>query len=422
MFYDITIGDVLTYDICAMNLLTGYESSGDEDEQSIQPIVPSYGTVKKIECTRVSTSSSSSSNSSALSLVDAAPKKKRAVIFSTLPIEIQNALTRGSTTQDSDSDDDLSSKQTAAPTYKAKFNGGGLMNLLPAPKNASTLLDKAHSIGSKSHLNVVHSKETVVRLPKKFDIDDIVATTSEKCDSDGEDGGIRLPAELSNLRGGSMFSLNSASNPAATLSKLAPSIGQYRSAFIAPNFSTQYEDKERFQTDQSIYSSSNSDNFSVASASTQLAAFNANNYESTSSGPSNQRTAEYELFDGAPDGDLRNSSIARKKRERDIEQQLLSGNIDAAQSMGVGMKEVGARNDWNAHAYTTQKQNEAELHRAFFAAKGGEKAIAPVTKQQGRKHQINSLVMLAAKTELALLNAKGERNLSKQETRGKYGW
>ncbi len=47
--------------------------------------------------------------------------------------------------------------------------------------------------------------------------------------------------------------------------------------------------------------------------------------------------------------------------------------------------------------------------------------IAP-SKTQNRKHQLNSLAMQAAQTELAMLDAKGSRMKSKSETQGKYGW
>ena len=218
-----------------------------------------------------------------------------------------------------------------------------------------------------------------------------------------------------------MFSLSSASIPPTNLPRQENvNSSSHSSAFVAPKHVPLHAADEvigNLETTTKNFPDSFRGSEFTTSSSAPLNAFSTNSYEQMRQNSSEKQTAP----DIAPET-YGNGSIARKRRERDIEQQLISGNLDAAQSMGGGMKEMRSNNDWNAHAYTAQKQNEAELHKAFFAGKGGEKAIAPVSKLQGRKHQINSLVMQAAKTELALLNAKGERNLSKQETRGKYGW
>ena len=81
-----------------MNLLGGYESSGDDEKQQSNHTKPTKQTL-----------SSSSSSSSAISypavdgkslqLGAVATKKRKATFFSSLPIEIQNALVRGSTSQ-----------------------------------------------------------------------------------------------------------------------------------------------------------------------------------------------------------------------------------------------------------------------------------------------------------------------------------
>ena len=109
-----------------MNLLTGYDSSGDEDEDVHVPEKKSL----PVKPTPVSSSSAVRANE----VSDAPMKKRRAVIFSTLPIEIQSALARGSTAQDSDSDDDTPA--VISSSIKSNSNrGGGLMSLLPPPKN-----------------------------------------------------------------------------------------------------------------------------------------------------------------------------------------------------------------------------------------------------------------------------------------------
>ena len=134
-----------------MNFLADYASDDDETNEEQRPAVvitkpPPSNTVSK----PVSSSSSSSSSSSGQNKRDdeGKPKKKQAIIFSALPMEIQNALTQGSSTLDSDSDDDnagikggpkIPSKTTSNGSARNPLGGTGLMSLLPAPKNAASL-------------------------------------------------------------------------------------------------------------------------------------------------------------------------------------------------------------------------------------------------------------------------------------------
>jgi hypothetical protein len=409
-----------------MNLLTGYSSSDEEPEDN-QPtkLISSH----ENPTNPAKVGSASSSSSSLLPTVVSNPitapvgsKKRKAIIFSTLPIEIQNALTRGSTAQDSDSDDEPAGIVQKSERVNKSFDSGCLMSLLPAPKNStSDLIKGASASSSRPQMKVQQRSASIVRaplVPVSVEQNEIAATNYNYDDDDSS--GI-LPFNIDSLRGGSMFSLSSATLPATNLPLQENSVtAAHGTAFVAPKRVPLHAANESigdFGTMSNNFPDSFCGSDLTMSSSAPLSAFRSSSYEQvsqTSSRLQNEPEAAVESYG--------NGSIARKRRERDIEQQLISGNLDAAQSMGREMKEMRASNDWNAHAYTTQKQNEAELHKAFFAGKGGEKAIAPATKLQGRKHQINSLVIAAAKTELALLNAKGERNLSKQETRGKYGW
>jgi hypothetical protein len=45
-----------------------------------------------------------------------------------------------------------------------------------------------------------------------------------------------------------------------------------------------------------------------------------------------------------------------------------------------------------------------------------------VSKVQNRKHQLSSLAIKAAEMELAMLEKRDARGLSKAQTQGKYGW
>ena len=107
----------------------------------------------------------------------------------------------------------------------------------------------------------------------------------------------------------------------------------------------------------------------------------------------------------------------RKKREREIEQQLLNGNIDAAARQVGGLKEVRNTPQWNAHEYTAQQQKEAEIARQFKVhVAPGESLAGKITmpsKVASRKHQITSLVAQAAKTELSMLDARGHKHKTK---------
>lgn len=402
-----------------MNLLTGYSSS-DEEEEDDQPTKSHKNLTNPV---RLGTKSSSSSmlvpkvvsNPVTASI---GSKKKRSIIFSTLPIEIQNALTRGSTVQDSDSDDEPSGTVLNSERVGKSFNSACLMSLLPAPKNLSSDLIKGASAStSRQQIKVQQSSESNAQVPfVPASIQENEIATANYCSDDDNSIGV-LPFNIDNLRGESMFSLSSATLHVPNLPLQEDTVtASHSTTFVAPKRVALLAASEAMG-DLGTVTRNFSDRFRGSDLAASSSATRSSPYEQVnqmSSGLINDPEATFESYGSG--------SIARKRRERDIEQQLISGNLDAAQSLGGGMKEMRASNDWNAHAYTTQKQNEAELHKAFFAGKGSEKSIAPVSKLQGRKHQINSLVMAAAKTELALLNAKGERNLSKQETRGKYGW
>ena len=408
-----------------MNLLGGYESSGDDEKEQSNDTKPTKQTL-----------SSSSSSSSAISypavdgkslqLGAVATKKRKATFFSSLPIEIQNALVRGSTSQDSDSDDELSGTKTMlVKERKPLKSGGSLIDLLPRPKAATSDVIKGGNISSsRPPLRVPVTREDVVRIPKSSTIAEGDIDLGNNNDSDDDHLGSTVSAVTQQPKGESMFSLSTPMLVGASKGIGKPSSFVYSGPSAASSLGSAYTLFENI-TDETANLPTNPYRPAASSSMASLAPFSSSRYDSSESSSSigpGARNHHDDASEDVTEPDYGNGSIARKRRERDIEQQLISGNLDAIQSGNGGIKEVRAGKDWDAHAYTTQKENEAELHRAFFAAKGGAKAIAPVSKMQGRKHQINSLVMQAAKTELALLNAKGERNLSKQETRGKYGW
>lgn len=401
-----------------MNLLGGYESSGDDE------ITQTVNTIPKIASSSSSSSSSRSTSYTPFSgnLLNqgfVAAKKRRATTFSSLPVEIQNALARGSTSQDSDSEDELSGARTASLKERKPFQSGiNLIDLLPLPKAAAIDSNKG---GNKSVIRppfrLPVAREDVVRVSKSSIMTGAEVGSENYDDSDEQHVGSMITAVTQEPTGGSMFSLSNPTTFGATkgIGKICSL--DYNGPFATSSLGSAYTSFENNADESASFPG----NLYRPSA-TSLAPFSSSRYDSAESSSSTVTRNNSDATEISTEPDYGNGSIARKRKERDIEQQLISGNLDAIESGNNGIKVVRASKDWDAHAYTTQKENEAELHRAFFAAKGGAKAIAPVSKMQGRKHQINSLVMQAAKTEMALLNAKGERNLSKQETRGKYGW
>ena len=117
------------------------------------------------------------------------------------------------------------------------------------------------------------------------------------------------------------------------------------------------------------------------------------------------------------------------RRGRDMERALLSGNKDefrrASNTLNVidiGNGSSGGPGGWNSGVYLMQQKREEELKANFTVNQSSSLNTLNPSKQQSRKHQINSLAVAAADMELKLLEAQGKRNKSKSETQGKYGW
>jgi hypothetical protein len=111
-----------------------------------------------------------------------------------------------------------------------------------------------------------------------------------------------------------------------------------------------------------------------------------------------------------------------RKREREIQNHLLNGDVSAAMGLGgASIKDFHRDTTWDDSRYREQQQRQEELQTMFGNPKG-DKMIAQPTKNQNRKHHINSMVFSAAEAELELLEARGRQSKSKSETQGKYGW
>jgi Mitotic checkpoint regulator, MAD2B-interacting len=106
-------------------------------------------------------------------------------------------------------------------------------------------------------------------------------------------------------------------------------------------------------------------------------------------------------------------ALSGRKRDRNIEAELLIGNIDVVTSSFVAGPAA-----WDRLKYAEKQKLEEQVNKTY---KIGEK-IAQPSRLQNKKHQINSLAQAAANVELEMFDAKGARNKSKAETQAKYGW
>lgn len=129
---------------------------------------------------------------------------------------------------------------------------------------------------------------------------------------------------------------------------------------------------------------------------------------------------------GIPSSDINNvygissASSNKRKRERDLEQQLASGNLLVANhivSHDVNFEQF----KWNQIEYDNQTKREQELREMYSGGAQAGGGVQP-SKLQNRKHQINSLAMKAAETEIKMLEVKANRVKTKSETQAKYGW
>jgi hypothetical protein len=124
----------------------------------------------------------------------------------------------------------------------------------------------------------------------------------------------------------------------------------------------------------------------------------------------------------------------RKRRERELEQQLMRGELSSitgasgGRGEGVVVLDVAAGQGWAGseelrNKYHDGKAMEAAVLREFgIGVEGASTSLTQVTKVQNKRHQLSSLAIKAAQVELSLLESRGARARTKSETQGKYGW
>lgn len=84
------------------------------------------------------------------------------------------------------------------------------------------------------------------------------------------------------------------------------------------------------------------------------------------------------------------------------------------------MRQLDAsEHNWNAQDYIDQQQREAEIYKTY--TNDGQLKLQP-NKTQNKKHQLTSLALKAAETEIALMEAKGAKQKTRAQTQSRYGW
>lgn len=109
--------------------------------------------------------------------------------------------------------------------------------------------------------------------------------------------------------------------------------------------------------------------------------------------------------------------VHKKKRDRNIEQNLMIGNTSVLNHV----YEVNTSNKWDAVSYAEKQKKEAEIFNSY-TQDGSIKSIVQPTKLQNRRHQLSSLAMRAAETEIALMDSGGTKSKTKSQTQSRYGW
>mmetsp|Transcript_26435 Transcript_26435/g.26687 ORF Transcript_26435/g.26687 Transcript_26435/m.26687 type:complete len:412 (-) Transcript_26435:92-1327(-) len=354
-------------------------------------------------------------------LLDGKKRKKLDVTF--LPPEIQKALARGAHTNDSDSDDDYNAN---AP--KANKFSGNLLSMLPKPKLAGEALS----------LNGMNESRN--QTPALVDVDDNKKDSNSKLlkstkhlvqesyasdESDEDDGhhpniiqvktSLSLPTKPESLQ----IQQQPFSSVSSSVSQSLPIPSLvHRSISTAPHVPTNTNNNN---TNTSIYSSISPH----STAHTPL-------YQSSSSTPLSIPQEQQQQLYTAPHHIIReeeeekghsgSSGKTARKRERERQQELLSGNISVINDRSCISVQASTQH-WNPNQYENQQKREAQLNSVFnFGQKGKDGMIAQPTKLQNKRHQINSLAFNAAQIELELLDAKGTRMKTKSETQAKYGW
>jgi hypothetical protein len=420
-----------------MNAIADYGSDEDEADVHHAGVASAQSELNRHPAVVSKTISNSTSNSKADNLKNSNKnaessqnsKKKRKLDISFLPPDIQNALTRGDNLNDSDSDDEKLKQTNNRIDQKhatSKGSEGGVakqfLSQLPKPKNADEEVKPKNSdlkssgstgISFKSNVNISvnsdHSSSEDEIEPKNHlkrgQLDPQSSDEDMNVNNDDSESAAVSSTSTQPVSSNSCASAANVDNKnLQSFPQLLPTVRAAPQINLpAPIFEQQtapsrtaitYETHNLAQYPGSKSSQANNNFVSQVAA-----------------------TAASQSY-----GSYSNSKNSNRKRDREIQQQLLSGNVDVVDPNRF-VDIVNPNVEWDRTKYNEQLQRQAEVQNMFsFSAQAGNKMISQPTKNQNRKHQINSLAMSAAEYELELMEVRGARAKAKSETQAKYGW
>ncbi|RYH16822.1 hypothetical protein EON65_29465 [archaeon] len=311
-----------------------------------------------------------------------APKRVRKLDISFLPQDIQDALLKGSSANDSDEDDNwqpqlkVQKKSESKPVTEISSSSSSklvnpLLQMLPPPKQSKKQADDPFVAVMRDR-----AQQSSSQIDKKS------TTKSDKPDI--HDFYTNNTKNASSLSSSSAFQSQSVADVFS-----APEIPRDYSAIALPSV-------------PSVTLLPVSSVYAEYGARPQPAGYDMTAYHT-------QQEAETGI----------DANKNKKKRERDLEAHLMAGDMSVLGEAKVA--HIQGFNSWDSRAYMDQQAREASIIKQYTGPDSN-KSLVQANKVQNRKHQLTSLAMKAAETELALLDARGARMKTKSQTQSKYGW
>jgi hypothetical protein len=310
-------------------------------------------------------------NSQTSSTPNEQQKKKKTLDISFLPKEIQEGLLKG--IDDSDDEDFKPQIKRINNTQKTgQPSVDPLLSMLPPPKKQLATPYAFES--SKPPARVEAKKPEVVKEEEEPEVSAYQKFLQQKQQSSSS-----KPATTTTTSSSDPFKYNNKSN---------------MNMLLNPSFTDDMDEEEEEPEEQT---NQRQQQHATASSS------------SSSSAP------------GQEDLSFHDWKTHKRKREREIEQSLMSGdtsiitedNINIANVQSVGPQ------TWDAMGYANKQEREAHIISTY--TNGGQMGSQP-NRLQNKRHQLSSLALKAAQTEISMLDAKSTRTKSKAQTQAKYGW
>jgi hypothetical protein len=301
-------------------------------------------------------------------------KKKKTLDISFLPKEIQEGLLKG--IEDSDDEDFKPQVKRISNTQKTgQPSIDPLLSMLPPPKKQ---LATPYSFESNKLPAHVEAKKTEVVKPTRTQEEEPEVSAYQKFLQQKQQSTSSKLSTTTTTSSSDPFKYNNKSN---------------MNMLLNPSFTEDMGEEE----DENEVNESRRQQHATASSS------------SSSSVP------------GQEDLSFHDWKTHKRKREREIEQSLMSGdtsiitedNINIANVQSVGPQ------TWDAMGYANKQEREAHIISTY--TNGGQMGTQP-NRLQNKRHQLSSLALKAAQTEISLLDAKSTRTKSKAQTQAKYGW